>query len=123
MQVVQRWRGTDSGASRPALQPIETPEDKALKGEGSAPSWKAGRYRHVQISELFSMEICNQAVVDFLAATDVGRLPPRQAEQGGQEQGGQEQGGQVQGGQEQGWQEEGWQEECRPEKSGQKAHE
>jgi len=30
----------------------------------------------VQISELFSMEICDKAVMDFLAATDVGKFPP-----------------------------------------------
>jgi hypothetical protein len=44
----------------------------------------------VQISELFSMEICDQAVMDFLAATDVGKFPPRQAEERGQEESGQE---------------------------------
>jgi hypothetical protein len=31
----------------------------------------------VQISELFSMEKCDQAVMDFLAATDVGKFPPK----------------------------------------------
>jgi hypothetical protein len=36
------------------------------------------------------MEICNQAVMDFLAATDVGKFPPRQAEERGQEERGQE---------------------------------
>ena len=30
----------------------------------------------MQISELFSMEICDKAVMDFLAATDVGKFPP-----------------------------------------------
>jgi len=39
--------------------------------------WKACRYRHVQVSELFSMEECDQAVVDFLAATEVGKFPPK----------------------------------------------
>jgi hypothetical protein len=33
--------------------------------------------RHVQISELFSLEMCDQAVIDFLAATDVGKFPRR----------------------------------------------
>jgi hypothetical protein len=33
------------------------------------------------MSELFSMEICNQVVMDFLAATDVGKFPHRQAEE------------------------------------------
>jgi hypothetical protein len=37
--------------------------------------WKAGMYRHVQISELFSLEICYQVVTDFLAATEVGKFP------------------------------------------------
>jgi hypothetical protein len=29
------------------------------------------------VSELFSMEECDQAVVDFLAATEVGKFPPK----------------------------------------------
>jgi hypothetical protein len=32
--------------------------------------------RRAQVSELFSMEICDKAVMDFLAATDVGKFPP-----------------------------------------------
>jgi hypothetical protein len=43
--------------------------------------WKAGRYRHVQVSELFSLEKCNQAVIDFLAATDVGKFSPKRVEE------------------------------------------
>jgi hypothetical protein len=35
----------------------------------------------VQVSELFSMEKCDQAVMDFLAATDVGKFPPMQVEE------------------------------------------
>ena len=56
---------------------------------GKATGWKAGRCRHVQMFELFSMEICDQAVMDFLAATDVGMFPPRQEEEHGQEERGQ----------------------------------
>ena len=41
-----------------------------------ATGWRAGRCRHVQISELFSIEECNQAVMDFLEATEVGKFPP-----------------------------------------------
>jgi len=44
---------------------------------GKATGWKAGRCRHVQISELFSIEECDQAVMDFLAATEVGKFPPK----------------------------------------------
>jgi len=47
------------------------------KAVGMAMGWKAGRRRHVQISELFSMERCDQAVMDFLAATDIGKFPPK----------------------------------------------
>ena len=47
------------------------------KAVGKVTGWKAGRCRHVQISELFSMEECDQAVVDFLAATEVGKFPPK----------------------------------------------
>jgi hypothetical protein len=39
----------------------------------------------VQISELFSMKKCDQAVMDFLAATDMGKFPPKQMEERGQE--------------------------------------
>jgi hypothetical protein len=31
----------------------------------------------MQVSELLSMEECDQAVVDFLAATEVGKFPPK----------------------------------------------
>jgi len=37
--------------------------------------WNAGRCRHVQNSELFSIEVCEKAVMDFLAATEVGKFP------------------------------------------------
>jgi hypothetical protein len=43
---------------------------------GKATGWKAGRSRHVQITVLFSIEECNQLVVDFLAVTEVGKFPP-----------------------------------------------
>ena len=36
---------------------------------------EVGRYWHVQISELFSLEKCDQAVMDFLTATDEGKFP------------------------------------------------
>jgi hypothetical protein len=42
---------------------------------GRVTGWKAGKCRHLQISELFSMEI--QAVIDFLAATEIGKFPSR----------------------------------------------
>jgi hypothetical protein len=35
----------------------------------------------VQISELFSMEKCDKAVMDFLAATDIGMFPPGRMEE------------------------------------------
>jgi len=47
------------------------------KAAGKVKGWKAGRCRHVQVSELFSMEECDQAVVDFLAATEVRKFPPK----------------------------------------------
>jgi len=37
----------------------------------------SGKCRHMQISELFSMEEWDQAVVDFLAATEVRKFPPK----------------------------------------------
>jgi len=51
------------------------------------------------MSELFSMEICDQAVMDFLAATDVGKIPPRQAEERGQVERGKQEHGQQESGQ------------------------
>ena len=51
------------------------------KAVGKATGWRAGRCRHVQISELFSMEKCDKAVLDFLATTEVGKFPPRQVEE------------------------------------------
>jgi hypothetical protein len=47
------------------------------KTVGQTTGWKAGRCRHVQISELFTIEVCDQAVMDFLAATEVEKFPPK----------------------------------------------
>jgi len=47
------------------------------KAVGKARGGKAGRFRNVQISELFTIQECDQAVMDFLAATEVGRFPPK----------------------------------------------
>jgi hypothetical protein len=47
------------------------------KTVGQAIGWKAGRCRHVQISELYTIEECDQAVMEFLAATEVGKFPPK----------------------------------------------
>jgi len=47
------------------------------KAVGKATGWKAGRCRHLQISELFSIVECDQAVMDFVAATEVGKFPPK----------------------------------------------
>jgi len=43
------------------------------KGTGS----KAARSRPVQISALFSVAECDQAVMHFLVATEVGKFPPK----------------------------------------------
>jgi len=50
------------------------------KEVGKATRWRAGRCRHVQVSELLSMEKCDKAVMDFLAATDIRKFPPKRAE-------------------------------------------
>jgi hypothetical protein len=44
---------------------------------GKATGWRAGRCQHVQVSELLSMEKCDKAVMDFLAATNVEKFPPK----------------------------------------------
>jgi len=52
--------------------------EKALwKAVGKATGWKVGRCRHVQVSEMFSMAECDQAVKDFLATTAVGKFLPK----------------------------------------------
>jgi hypothetical protein len=53
---------------------VEIPSAGALEGGGEGNGLESGR--RAQVSELFSMEICDKAVMDFLAATDVGKLPP-----------------------------------------------
>jgi hypothetical protein len=80
MLVVRRRRqdgGPDAGTPLPPLQPVERPAKTLWNPAGKATGWKAGRCRHVQISELFSIEECDQAVMDFLAATEVGKFPPK----------------------------------------------
>ena len=42
---------------------------------GKAMAWTAGRCQQVQISELFSMEICDKVVMDILVATDIRKFP------------------------------------------------
>jgi len=44
---------------------------------GKAMSCKAGRCRYVQITERCCTEQGNQALVDFFAATEIGKLPPK----------------------------------------------
>jgi len=39
--------------------------------------WKVSKCRNIQISELFSIEICGQAMMDFLAGTEIGKFPPK----------------------------------------------
>ena len=47
------------------------------KAVGKPTGWKVGRFRQVQISELCSRDECDQALVDFLAATEVRKFPPK----------------------------------------------
>jgi hypothetical protein len=47
------------------------------KAVGKATGWKVGRCQHVQISELFSIEECNQGAMDFLVATEAGKILPK----------------------------------------------
>jgi len=44
---------------------------------GKVMGWKAGRCRQVQISELFSIEECEHAMMDFLVATEPGKFPAK----------------------------------------------
>ena len=49
---------------------------------GKATGWDPGRCCHVQISELFSFEECDQAVMDLLVATEVGKFLPKSRRSG-----------------------------------------
>jgi len=51
------------------------------KQVGKVTEWRAGRCQHVQVSELLSMETCDMMVMDFLMATDIGKFPPKCAEE------------------------------------------
>jgi len=52
------------------------------KEVGNTTGWRVSRCRHVKVSELLSIQKCDQAVIDFLVATDVGKFPPKM-DQGG----------------------------------------
>lgn len=52
-------------------------QTELCKGMGKAMGWKEGRYRHMQISELFSIDEYDRAVIDFLGATEIGKCPPK----------------------------------------------
>jgi hypothetical protein len=54
----------------------KTQQKPLRKTVGQTTGWKAGRCQHVQISELFTIEESQQAVMDFLAATEDRKLPP-----------------------------------------------
>jgi hypothetical protein len=43
---------------------------------GKVTGWKAGWCQQAQIWEQFSMEICDKAVTDFLAAMNIGMFLP-----------------------------------------------
>lgn len=47
------------------------------KQVGKAKGWRAARCQHMLVSELLSIKECDQVVVDFLVATEVGKFPPR----------------------------------------------
>jgi len=49
-------------------------QQQLWKEGGKATGWKAGRCRRARVLQLFSMETCDQAVMDFLVATDVGKF-------------------------------------------------
>jgi hypothetical protein len=55
----------------------EDEQRELWKAVGRDTGWKAGRCKHVKISELFFLEICDQAVMDFLEATGVRKFPHR----------------------------------------------
>jgi len=50
--------------------------------------WRAGRCQRMKVPELLSIKKCDQPVMDFLVATDVGKFPPKM--DGGGRAGGQQ---------------------------------
>jgi hypothetical protein len=46
------------------------------KKVGKVTGWKVGCYRRAQVSLLFSLEICDMAVMNCLAAMAIGKFPP-----------------------------------------------
>jgi hypothetical protein len=77
MLVAQNDSDSDAEAPYPPLQPAERAAACAQGDSGKGPGWKASRCRHEQGYELFSMDEYKQAVVDFLAATEVWTFPPK----------------------------------------------
>jgi hypothetical protein len=52
-------------------------QKELCKAVGKATGWKEGKCRHIQITELFSIGEFDQAVMDFLVATEVWNFPRR----------------------------------------------
>jgi len=75
MHLQQRHGEPDAGAPPSSLQSVEIPLWELWKEVEMAVDWKAGSRRNVQVSELFSMEMCDKAVMDFLTATHIGKFP------------------------------------------------
>jgi len=83
-RMLQTWEHLFCHCSRWKVQ-----QPGLWKMLGNAMKWKVDRCRHVQISELFSMEGCDQKVMDFQAPTGIGKFTPKPAEEPGQEEQGQ----------------------------------
>jgi hypothetical protein len=76
---LQTWEHLICQCSRWKVQQTEL-----WKSLGKATGWKVSRCRHVQISGLFTLEGCEQGVMDFLAATEIWKFPPKLAVEPGQ---------------------------------------
>jgi len=55
----------------------ETKYQVLLTAVGNVKGWNAARCPYGQISDLFIMEDCVQAVIDILVNTEVSKFPPR----------------------------------------------
>jgi len=69
--VAQRWEHLFCQCSRWKDQ-----NQTVWKEVGKPTGWKAGRCRPVQICDLFFVEQCDQAVMNFLVATEVREFLP-----------------------------------------------
>jgi hypothetical protein len=61
----------------PHCRPLIYQPEEMRKDGGKAECWKVGQWWREQVSELCSMELCEEARMDFVEAMDVRKSPPK----------------------------------------------